>query len=82
MGFTATFPLPADHWLYAEDREPPAALAGTPDREKMRAVVRRAAQYATRSALANGRITDPDPDAFVQALEVAFFGFASVGPTK
>ena len=79
--FTASLPLPADHWLYTETEEcepPPMPLRmGTddPDRQKMNAAVRAAGRYAVRAATNNGKIDDFDPDAMVQNFVVGMLGY-------
>ncbi len=78
---TASFPLPKDHWLYAEtdEYEPPPMpfRRGTDDSERKdwEAKVRAAGRYAVRSATMNGKEKDFDPDALVQNLVVAMLGY-------
>lgn len=57
--FSASLPLPEDHWLYL-DKEP---------NEKNK--LREAAMCAIRDATQNGKLTDFDPDAMVQAFLLA-----------
>jgi len=69
----ASFPLPKDHWLYADhDNEPPI-----PESEwnpAAREMIIRAARYAVRCATRNGRDMDFDPDALVQCMVVGMLG--------
>lgn len=92
--FTASFPLPKDHWLYAKgtdgwDRErdcnpdlPTPILT-----HEQRGAVIAAVRCAIRAATMNGRESDFDPDALVQNAVVALCGFygtpnrAEVGET-
>lgn len=80
--FTASLPLPPDHWLYAPrpdgwdserdcfpDR--PHPILTHEQREQVVAAVR----YAIRAATNNGTETDFDPDALVQNAVVALCGF-------
>jgi hypothetical protein len=77
--FTASLPLPTDHWLYAKHRNiPPMPLRlGTshPQRQLMNEAVRKAARYAVRSATMNGADNDFDPDALVQNMIVGLLGY-------
>lgn len=76
--FTASLPLPKDHWLYAEhDNEPPMPFrTGTesPARDLLVMQVRNAARYAIRASTMNGKETDFDPDAMVQNMVVGLLG--------
>lgn len=80
--FTASSPLPGDHWLYAKgsdgwDRERDC----NPDlpmpilTHEQRGAVIAAVRYAVRAATMNGRESDFDPDALVQNAVVALCGF-------
>ncbi len=69
--FTMSFPLPKDHWLYAERRDdeiPSPHLPLTLER------VVAAAKFAVRGATDCGRIQDFDPDALVQNMVCAMLG--------
>jgi len=75
--FTASYPLPKDHWIYEETGEPPMPLqmGVSPDRKEYEALVRLAAYYAIRGATRSGKAMDFDPDALVQDLIVGLFGY-------
>lgn len=77
--FTGTFPLPKDHWLYAEeDNVPPMLLqCGTanPYRAKIEEAVREGVKYAIRASTMNGQDDDFDPDALVQNAIVGVVGY-------
>lgn len=77
--FTASFPLPSDHWLYADGHEqPPMGLkVGTddPTRQILVEHVRAAARYAVRASTMNGKEPDFDPDAVVQNMVVGLLGY-------
>lgn len=74
-----TYPLPSDHWMTKSgDEDPPTPyLIGTdsPLRKLTTTSITRAARYAVRSATNNGKITDFDPDAMVQAFVVGMLGY-------
>lgn len=83
--FTASFPLPAGHWLYAPrpegwDKERDCF----PDQPKpiltheLRPQVIVAVRYAIRAATMNGQEKDFDPDALVQNAVVALCGYYGV----
>lgn len=81
--FVASFPLPADHWLYApqapwdaardESSECPLPVLAV----SLRDAVIAAARYAIRGATACGTEPDFDPDALVINLCYALFGPAN-----
>lgn len=80
--FTASFPLPKDHWLYAKgtdgwdsERDCNPDLPMPILTHEQRAEVIAAVRYAIRGATMNGRETDFDPDALVQNAVVALCGF-------
>ena len=79
--FTASMPLPKDHWLYADDgayEPPPMGMrTGTysPRRKVLEKQIRDAARYAVRSATDNGKIEDYDPDSMVQNMVVGLLGY-------
>lgn len=77
--FTASFPLPKDHWLYedCENNPPMPFQRGTddPTREVWRRNIVNAGRYAVRCATMNGREKDWDPDALVQNLVVGMLGY-------
>lgn len=77
--FTASMPLPEDHWLYEEkDNIPPMVLqCGTenPYREKMVRAIREGVRYAIRTATMNGQDNDFDPDALVQQAVIGIAGY-------
>ncbi|HCW17714.1 MAG TPA: hypothetical protein DHL02_07100 [Achromobacter sp.] len=75
----ASFPLPADHWLYAEreyetgaeePKELPAPILTHEQREAVVAAIR----YAVRGATMCGKELDFDPDALVQNAVYALCG--------
>lgn len=74
-------PLPKDHWLYAEEQEPPpmGLRCGTDNVLHMELCrhVRNAAQYAVRAATIRGTEDDFDPDALVQNMVVGLLGYAT-----
>jgi hypothetical protein len=76
--FTASFPLPKDHWLYedAENNPPMPMQIGTgPERSRIAQDVRNAARYAIRASTMNGKEMDFDPDAMVQNMIVGLLGY-------
>ena len=76
--FVMSWPLPKDHWLYADhDNEPPMPMrVGVgPERDALAAQVRAAARYAVRGATMNGKAMDFDPDALVQNMVVGLLGY-------
>lgn len=76
--FTASYPLPRDHWLYAEDyNEPPMPLCTGvgPERSALAEQVTAAARYAIRASTMNGKVQDFDPDAMVQNFIVGLLGY-------
>lgn len=86
--FTASFPLPEDHWLYKTDKggfaPPPMPLrmASGPARDEMAAKVRAAARYAVKASTGNGKEPDFDPDALVQNMIVGLLGYWSEDGTS
>lgn len=78
---TASFPLPKEHWLYADDGSfdaPPMPMRmGTndPRRQQFNEWVRQAAMYAVRAATMKGKESDFDPDALVQNMVVGLLGY-------
>lgn len=77
---TASFPLPKDHWLYADDGFDPPPMPmrmGTDDprRKQFNDMVRCAAKYAVRAATMKGKESDFDPDALVQNMIVGLLGY-------
>ena len=74
--FTASFPLPKDHWLYEEAGDPPISLGSMrgQERNEIADKIRAAAKYAIRGATRSGEITDFDPDALVQNLIIGLIG--------
>jgi hypothetical protein len=81
--FTASLPLPNDHWLYSTTPDgftgpPPMPLRmGTADprRQAFNEAVRAAAQYAVRASTRCGKDDDFDPDALVQNMVVGLLGY-------
>lgn len=76
---TMSFPLPKDHWLYAEGYNvPPMPFRVGTDHPRYRELndkVRAAARYAVRAATMNGKEDDFDPDAMVQNFLVGMLGY-------
>jgi len=78
--FTASLPLPKDHWLYAPRGEWDAERDDYKDKPRgiltheLRAPVVAAARYAIRAATMCGDDKDFDPDALVQNIVVALCG--------
>jgi hypothetical protein len=79
--FTASFPLPADHWLTADAGPidiPPMRFrmgADDPRRKPLERIIREAGKYAYRAASMRGTLDEIDPDALLQNLVVAFCGY-------
>lgn len=76
--FTASWPLPRTHWLYAEGREePPMSMRFGigPRRKELADQIRDAARYAIRRSTMNGKTTDFDPDAMVQNMIIGLLGY-------
>lgn len=75
----ASFPLPKDHWLYAEGHDDPPMpfKRGTddPERKDWEEKIRAAGKYAIRGATSNGKLEDFDPDALLQNLVVGMLGY-------
>lgn len=79
--FTASFPLPTDHWLYAplcaqwdHDRDCTADRPHPILTHHQRDAVIAGVRYAIRAATMNGAEKDFDPDALVQNAVVALCG--------
>ena len=77
--FTASFPLPKDHWLYAprvygEDSSQPRELPTPILTHEQKAAVVAAIRYAIRGATDCGKEMDFDPDALVQNAVYALCG--------
>ena len=84
---TMSMPLPADHWLTADDgtyEAPPMGLRelwhSAPNhpcwnRQDLNAIVRAAGRYAVRAATMKGKEEDFDPDAMVQNFVVGLLGY-------
>jgi len=75
---TAKFPLPEDHWLYADhDNIPPMGLRCTDPqlRQELKRIITEAGRYAYRGASLNGKEDDIDPDALVKNLWVGLLGY-------
>lgn len=77
--FTASFPLPKDHWLYAPGYNvPPMGHrlgVDSSHRKEWQEKVIAAARYAVRASTMNGKITDFDPDAMVQNMVIGLLGY-------
>lgn len=81
--FTASMPLPKDHWLYQPcSNTPPMGLrlgSTAPYDARYRRVLSRhvqnAVRYAVRCATMNGQEKDFDPDALVQSAIIGLFGY-------
>lgn len=77
---TASFPLPADHWLTApgdNNRPPMPFRMGREDsrRKEWAERILAATRYAARCCTMNGKEMDFDPDALVQNMQVALLGY-------
>ena len=77
-----SFPLPKDHWLYAEreyeeDAEDPKDLPKPILTHAVRDTVVAAIRYAVRGATNCGKEPDFDPDALVQNAVYALCGQSS-----
>ncbi len=74
-----SFPLPKDHWLYADGPDaPPMPLrmgVDHPSRKEMVQAVWAAAKYAVRGATMCGKEMDFDPDALCQNMVVGLLGY-------
>jgi len=75
--FTASFPLPKDHWIYQPAGEPPAPWRlGEGERRDIAAMqIEEACKYAVRGATMSGKEMDFDPDAMVQNMKVGMLGY-------
>ncbi len=76
--FIASFPLPKDHWLFAEgENVPPAPMRiGVGEaRTRLAMDIRAAARHAVRASTMNGKEMDFDPDAMVQNMIVGLLGY-------
>ncbi len=90
--FTASWPLPKDHWLYSKtDEKPPAPMltqtrletVAAPTYGTMRAKIYAAVKHVYRSATAQGTDLDIDPDALCIDLANVLIGTpGSVGINK
>lgn len=78
---TGSFPLPKDHWLYADSdgfEAPPMPMRmgeTDPRRRWFEDAVASAARYAVRASTMNGKDNDFDPDAIVQNMIVGLLGY-------
>lgn len=75
---TASFPLPKDHWLYADHYNVPPMPFRMKAGERRRALrqrVREVARYAIRASTMNGKDQDFDPDAMVMNFITGLFGY-------
>lgn len=77
--FTASIPLPKDHWLHEEggDYPPMPFQKGTddPERKEWARKITWAARYAIRASTMNGKDNDFDPDAMCQNMVVGMLGY-------
>jgi hypothetical protein len=76
--FTASCPLPKDHWLYADhDNNPPMPMkiGLSTERSELVKEITDAARYAIRASTMNGKEQDFDPDAMVQNMIVGLLGY-------
>ena len=79
--FTASSPLPVDHWLYVdhENIPPMSQKIGIGQQRTLKAEeIRAAARYAIRASTMNGKEMDFDPDAMVQNMVVGMLGYWTV----
>ena len=72
---TASFPLPADHWIYQEPVEPEFVLE-LPDSEQanIEQKTHEALKYAIQVCTSCGKDNDFDPDALLMAFRKTLFG--------
>jgi len=74
-----TYPLPKDHWIFAEksDEPPMPFKCGTddPERPAWAQKIRQAGRYAIRASTMKGKEMDFDPDAMLQNLIVGMLGY-------
>jgi hypothetical protein len=75
--FTASFPLPRDHWLYEPTGEPPAPwrVGEGERRSDLAGHITQAARYAIKASTMSGLDDDFDPDALVQNMLVGMLGY-------
>lgn len=76
--FTASCPLPKDHWLYVEhDNVPPMPMkiGLSEERSELVRQIREAARFAIRASTMNGKEQDFDPDAMVQNMIIGLVGY-------
>lgn len=80
--FTASWPLPSDHWIYGRkdgvyDAPPMGMRMGMehPKRAEYETLIRDAARYAVRGATMSGKESDFDPDALVNNMTVGLLGY-------
>ena len=71
---TASFPLPTNHWIYAE-RVRPQAISDTESElsNELRVKVREALKYTIQACTSGGKDEDFDPDAMLMTLEHTLF---------
>ena len=78
VSFTASMPLPEDHWIYEPKTAPPRGLRCGTDNELRKTLeehIAAAAKYAISGATMNGKEMDFDPDALVQDMIVGLLGY-------
>ena len=76
--FVASYPLPKDHWLYADHENVPPAFMRIgigPKRSELAKQIASAARHAIRASTMNGKEMDFDPDAMVQNMVVGLLGY-------
>lgn len=77
--FIASMPLPKDHWVFSDEREPPPMTlrCGTSNkiRKDLEVALRVAARWAVRGATMRGTEKDFDPDALVQNVIIGALGY-------
>lgn len=75
--FTASWPLPKDHWVYEPAGEPPAhwRVGEGQTRDELAHHIEAAIKYAYRGATMSGKDFDIDPDALVQNMKVGMLGY-------
>jgi hypothetical protein len=67
---TASFPLPADHWIYEEPVQP-QAIGGI--EHELRVKIREALKYTIQVCTSQGKDEDFDPDAMLLTLDNVLF---------
>lgn len=67
---TASFPLPADHWIYEEPVQP-QSIGGI--KHELRLKIREALKYTIQACTSQGADKDFDPDAMLLTMDNVLF---------